>query len=530
MRDNVPVTGVEVDYPENINILSITCPKGSIRYVNEDFRKVSGFAEDELIGKNHNVVRHPDMPKAAFADLWGSIQREKAWMGIVKNRCKNGNYYWVNAYVSPIIRDGRIVEYQSVRRKPSRAQVGRAQGLYDQLNAGKSPGCLRDGIGLQGRLLLFWGLLLSAALAGGWAAGFYSLVQLLPLLVVLLVGLLGTLMLMQPYQKLVGRAQKIADNPVARHVYTGRRDDLGWVDLALQRLESDTAGIVGRISDASRQLLNDTQGVAAEAEQTNVEVGRQFAETEQVAEAITRMSASVQEVAGHAGQTVEAAMGASEKADVGIALVDGTVGRLRELCDQILNTASSVQQLADEADGISAIVNTITDIADKTNLLALNAAIEAARAGEQGRGFAVVADEVRELAVRTREATSEIEQMVAGLQHKSQQTVSTMEQGAEYARGTVDQATEANQALSEISGAMHSILEMNRKVASAVEQQSEVADGINRSVTEIRATSEQTMEGAARNRDATGSISAMASELEVLVMQFWSKRSHGPSA
>ena len=379
-------------------------------------------------------------------------------------------------------------------------------------------------MGLVARLMLFWGVLLVAASAAGWFAGLYSLVQLLPWLATLLVGMIGTAILMAPFNRLVQKARNVSSNPVARYVFSGRNDDLGWLDLAMQRLESDAMGIVGRLSDASKKLSVDTRGVAEEAEHTNSEVGRQFAETEQVAAAITQMSASVQEVAGHAGQTVDAAKGANEKAEKGIALVDGTVSRLRELCDQILTTASSVQQLAHEADGISAIVNTITDIADKTNLLALNAAIEAARAGEQGRGFAVVADEVRELAVRTREATSEIEQMVAGLQQKSQQTVATMEQGAEHAQGTVDQAAEANQALSEISGAMQTILDMNQQVAAAVEQQSDVADDINRSVCEIRATSEQTMEGAARNRDATGSINAMVSELEVLVMQFWRKR------
>ena len=449
-------------------------------------------------------------------------------MGVVKNRCKNGNHYWVNAYVSPIIRDGKIVEYQSVRRKPERELVSRAEGLYQQLNDGKSPGVLKDGMGLVTRLLLFWGCLLLLAMGIGWGVGFYSLMQVLPWFGVLLIGLTGSLMIMRPYQRLVAKAKAVSDNPIARYVYSGRNDDLGWLDLAMQKLESDAAGIVGRLSDASRKLSVDTLGVAEEAEHTNEEVGRQFAETEQVAAAINEMSASVQEVAGHAGQTVEAAKGANGKAEIGISLVDGTVSRLTELCDQILETANSVQQLAGEADGISAIVNTITDIADKTNLLALNAAIEAARAGEQGRGFAVVADEVRELAVRTREATSEIETMVAELQKKSQLTVATMEQSAEHAQGTVDQATEANHALSEISGAMQTILDMNQQVAAAVEQQSDVAEDINRSVCEIRTSSEQTMEGAARNRDATGSINSMVSELESLASQFWRRRkSHG---
>ena len=107
MKKNFPVTGVEVTYPDHYNILSTTDPKGAVTYINNDFIKVSGFEDSELLGKNHNIVRHPDMPPAAFENLWGTIKESKSWMGVVKNRCKNGDHYWVDAYVMPVTSLGR---------------------------------------------------------------------------------------------------------------------------------------------------------------------------------------------------------------------------------------------------------------------------------------------------------------------------------------------------------------------------------------------------------------------------------------
>jgi len=139
MKKNLPVSNSEKTFADDANILSTTNLKGAITYVNPDFVDISGFDEDELIGKSHNMVRHPDMPPAAFKDLWQTVKSGESWMGVVKNRCKNGDYYWVNAYVSPIVKDGEICEYQSVRSKASAEEIRRAEKLYARLNAGKLP-------------------------------------------------------------------------------------------------------------------------------------------------------------------------------------------------------------------------------------------------------------------------------------------------------------------------------------------------------------------------------------------------------
>ncbi|WP_258923156.1 PAS domain-containing protein, partial [Klebsiella pneumoniae] len=110
--------------------LSTTSPQSHITYVNPDFIKISGFTEEELLGQPHNIVRHPDMPPAAFEHMWSTLKSGRSWMGLVKNRCKNGDHYWVSAYVTPIAKNGSIVEYQSVRTKPEPEQVLGVLGIF----------------------------------------------------------------------------------------------------------------------------------------------------------------------------------------------------------------------------------------------------------------------------------------------------------------------------------------------------------------------------------------------------------------
>lgn len=139
MRKNLPVTQREIRVPEGMRLISTTTPKGVITYCNEDFEAISGYARDELVGQAHNFIRHPDMPPVVFAGMWQCLQSGKPWMGIVKNRAKSGDHYWVSAYVTPIWENDRMVGYESVRVAASRAQVARAESLYQRLNAGKAP-------------------------------------------------------------------------------------------------------------------------------------------------------------------------------------------------------------------------------------------------------------------------------------------------------------------------------------------------------------------------------------------------------
>ncbi|MCP3665396.1 MAG: PAS domain-containing protein [Gammaproteobacteria bacterium] len=136
MKVNMPVTDTEQSMSEGLALVSKTDIKGIITYCNRDFIDISGYDEQDLVGKNHNMLRHPDMPAEVFQDLWDSISRGHPWMGIVKNRCKNGDYYWVKANVTPVYKKGRLIEYISVRNKPTAEEIGDAEALYAKLNAG----------------------------------------------------------------------------------------------------------------------------------------------------------------------------------------------------------------------------------------------------------------------------------------------------------------------------------------------------------------------------------------------------------
>lgn len=140
MRNNQPVSNVEVEPDEHTLIASKTDLKGLITYVNKAFVDISGFSEAELIGQPHNILRHPDMPAEAFADMWRDLMDGRPWTGVVKNRCKNGDYYWVLANVTPLRENGTVVGFMSVRRKASRQQIAAADAAYAQIREKRAGG------------------------------------------------------------------------------------------------------------------------------------------------------------------------------------------------------------------------------------------------------------------------------------------------------------------------------------------------------------------------------------------------------
>ena len=131
----------ERTYPDSEQLVSITDLDGRITYANNEFCLVAGYSLDELVGQHHNIVRHPSMPKDAFSDLWEKLRRGDSWRGMVKNRCKNGDFYWVDAYVTPLYENDKIVGYQSVRTRPTEVQKRQAQKFYDAL---KNNNSIRD--------------------------------------------------------------------------------------------------------------------------------------------------------------------------------------------------------------------------------------------------------------------------------------------------------------------------------------------------------------------------------------------------
>lgn len=180
-RQNQATVNAEVTFPADIELISTTDTRGVITYANTAFCQVSGYSSDELLGKNHNMVRHPDMPKAAFADLWQNLQQKKSWRGMVKNRCKDGRYYWVDAFVTPIYQQQQLVGFQSVRRAPSRSLIIRAEYCYQQIAQGKALGGWRLNQNLR-RWTAIIATLGFVAASSFWISSWFMLMLLLPAL------------------------------------------------------------------------------------------------------------------------------------------------------------------------------------------------------------------------------------------------------------------------------------------------------------------------------------------------------------
>ena len=523
MKKNYPLSGREAHFDADTQIISTTDLKGAISYVNDSFVEISGFSESELLHKNHNIIRHPDMPPAAFADLWSNLQAGKAWMGLVNNRCKNGDHYWVDAYVTPIHEAHGIVGYQSVRTKPDRDQVRRAEALYRKINQGiplwrKALQWLAPGT--AGKLFLshLFSLGMGAAIAAaldhgplGWAVGVTGAAA---------TAALGTWLIIRPWKHAARSARALFENAIAQQVYTGRTDEVGQLQLTIQALQAQLRTVLGRIGDCAQDLQQVADRTQAIVDETHRGVEQQQAEITHVATAMHEMSATVQEIARNAADTAGATRDADQEALSGIAKVEQVIAAIDALAGDVGDTSEVVRKLAMDSGQIGTVVDVIRSIAEQTNLLALNAAIEAARAGESGRGFAVVAEEVRNLATRTQESTREIKAVVERLRSTAGQASEAMERNEARARATVEAANSAGASLSAITGSITHISDMSTQIATASEQQSSVADEINRNIVSINGISEATAAASRETHASSVQLGTVVTQMQRMLRQF----------
>ncbi|GIU32711.1 PAS domain-containing methyl-accepting chemotaxis protein [Shewanella sp. MBTL60-007] len=516
MRNNQPVTQKEKTLTDNCILLSTTDLDGNIKYANEGFINVSGYSFDELHSQPHNLVRHPDMPEAAFESLWSRIKTGKPWVGIVKNRSKNGDHYWVNAYVAPVYENGKIHEYQSVRRKATPEQIERAQSIYQKVQAGKQPKELRKPILGFSAKLYAW-LIVSVLMAVMLAS--YS--PIVAAVVLTIVGALGLNSILKPFNSLVAQARNTIDDPLATGVFTGRQDELGVVSFALQFLLTETGGVVGRMADSAASIESLSGSLNDTINSTRQRADSQSMQTSQAATAMEEMSASFAEVSNniHSAATEMAASNVS--AEKGHELLEQVIGSINQLKDEVGNFSSVVASIEQDSHDINNVLDVIRSIAEQTNLLALNAAIEAARAGESGRGFAVVADEVRQLSSRTSESTSHIEAIVTKFRQSTEKAAKTMEAGQYRAEQSVALAKKVDDSFEALRDSIIKMNVMSDENASAMTQQTAVANDISHS---IQVINELALESLQQTQDAAergGQVSRLSTKTHNLSRQFW---------
>lgn len=512
--------GREQHFSESDILLSITDLDSRIKYANPEFCEIAGFTAEELKSNPHNIVRHPEMPKAAFKDLWQFIQQGKSWMGPVKNRCKNGDYYWVNAYVTPIKGvNGENVEYQSVRTRLDQNVKNRAEKLYPQLNNGQTPAALKYQTDQTLWFQVIFALLAVMSVVG-MATSTLSLMLGLPMLI--LSGVATGLFFnwRNKYQSVVEEATEVFDNPLMTYLYSGNNDAIGKIHLALSMRKAEINAIVGRVTDVSLHVSECAGESSDKSSQVSSSLNIQRNESDQVATAINEMSATVQDLARTVAGAAEATEQGKELSEQGQAVVETTVTAIQKLSHQLQKVDTMVEKLTEGSRSISSVLTEISSIADQTNLLALNAAIEAARAGEQGRGFAVVAEEVRALAMRTQQSTEEINELLQNLQKNSDNAVDAMKISNDLSENCVSLSQETGEALSNIHSEVTKISDSTAQIATAIEEQSVVTEQVSQNVVRIN---ELTIECENSSLEATSSSTDLldkVSEQQSLVRQF----------
>ncbi len=529
MRMNSPVTQNEYIMEDGRTIVSSTDLQGNINYANPYFIEVSGFTEEELIGAPQNIVRHPDMPVEAFADLWSTIRSGMPWTGLVKNRCKNGDFYWVLANVTPVIENGKPVGYLSVRTKPSREQVRSADALYREIKGG-NPRKLRivngravsTGLAARVRDMLRTGLSTQILIATTLLVGVLA-VQALTLLLAdgatvtraqgwlagaALVALAGMLLFGRnlyvhvalPLRQATRAARMMAGGDLTASIEIRRDDEMGQLLAALRQTNINLHSIIGDVRANFDEISVATDEIADGNMDLSGRTESQASSLQETASSMEELTATVQQSASNVASANQLAARAREVATQGGTIVSQVVSTMGDI-------SASSNKILD-------IIGLIDGIAFQTNILALNAAVEAARAGEQGRGFAVVASEVRGLAQRSATAAKEIKALI--------------DTSIEKVQAGTSLTTSAGQTMNEVIESVARVSQVMGEISNSTREQSDGIGQVNQAVIKIDDITQQNAALVEQAAAAAGNLAQQTRCVSQAIAVF--KLQHGGAA
>ncbi|PIE41193.1 MAG: hypothetical protein CSA49_04620 [Gammaproteobacteria bacterium] len=521
MRKNLPVTNQEIILKPGEFIVSSATPKGVITSVNQRFCDVTGFEEDELLGQAHNIVRHPDMPQMAFKMLWDRLTENKPWMGIVKNRCKNGGFYWVDAFVAPLKEGKKTVGYESVRVAPNEDHVKRAREVYQRINAGESPFpkyqifreyCSITNISAVLCLIAILGLTIASPIALPIKLGIVTLA--------IISSLFGFYATKNALRDSANAARKIINDPLAQYIYTGYLSDKGAPLLANIFNDARVRTLVYCTLQSASAIKQSADETANKTDANNLTINSQRENIEMAATAVKQMSQSISDVSGNTSVASKATKEVSAQVESGSQFIQQTVDSIQSLSTEIATARDVIKGLAQDSDRIEGMTATIKEIADQTNLLALNAAIEAARAGESGRGFAVVADEVRNLASRTQESTETIHSIITQLRQNTLRAVETIDSSHSSVNSAVELVKLAGDTIYQITHAINNTEKMVFQIAATTEEQSTASDNLSANMQNIHDLSLDIVEQSRHVMNANRQLQQVFDQLEQLAQRF----------
>ena len=498
MYSDPHLSGEEYWLEPGLTLLSTTDLSGRITFCNEAFELASGYSREELLGQPHNIIRHPDMPRMAFADLWSTIRSGTPWSMLVKNQRKDGGYYWVLASVTPLMADGAVLGYMSVRTVPTRSEIEQAAALYADLKAVEIRGTSTPYTLVRGQLR-------RTGLVGRIDAAMAAL-RALPGAA----PILGATLVASTVACHAGiLAGGIAALPLAigasrLHRQVLERSGHGLLDFARHLAGGDLSnrrfgvthggGFGKRLHRSLEQLSVNLRAMVGDARSRATSMGTILASINagknSLSQSTDAQAAGLEQSAAALRQLTETVDQNVQAAERGAVLAEKTLQVALRSTASVESMRATMSDISQATARISDISQVIDAISFQTNILALNAAVEAARAGEQGKGFAVVAQEVRALAARTTAAAREIkilsqgslQQVSAGVSEVGgaaaaiTETASAATQLSELVSNVHRASREQLQAISEISAAVNSLDDMTQRNASLVEDLSASAD------------------------------------------------------